>query len=500
MKCDVLIVGGGTGGVAAALALQDKGLSVVLTEETDVVGGQLTSQIVPADEHPWIEQFGRTARYASQRSRWRNAFWKKTGIAIANPGGGWVSRICMEPMDIFGALADSLSSNSDLNVLLRHVPTIVEVFEDRVVAVRMMSLEDGEGTWIEPRFVLDATELGDLLPLTNTEYVVGAESKAETNEPHAVDGPAQPDNIQSFTWCAAVGYDPDGDHTIDEPAQYDYWRGFTPPHWTGNLLDLTFPNVRTGEAMTLPLFDGELTLFGYRQIVDPTLYEKPTHAVTVMNWPQNDYMLGHVIDVEPEVAKRHYESAKHLTMSVLYWLQTEHGFKGLHLRPDVTGTDDGLAKAPYHRESRRIKSLRTVLEQDVSPECNRGRTIAPEMWDTVGVGAYRIDLHPATNGAKTIDISSLPFQIPLGALIPKTTKNLLPACKNIGTSHITNGCYRLHPVEWNIGESTGLFASFCLSKDMSPQDVYEDRALVKEFQALLTREGIELAWPQIGPL
>ena len=35
-----------------------------------------------------------------------------------------------------------------------------------------------------------------------------------------------------------------------------------------------------------------------------------------------------------------------------------------------------------------------------------------------------------------IDISSLPFQIPLGALIPERVENLLPACKNIGTTHI----------------------------------------------------------------
>jgi hypothetical protein len=43
----------------------------------------------------------------------------------------------------------------------------------------------------------------------------------------------------------------------------------------------------------------------------------------------------------------------------------------------------------------------------------------------------------------------------LGALIPIRMENLLPAAKNIGTTHITNGCYRMHPVEWNIGEAAG---------------------------------------------
>jgi len=51
------------GGVAAALAAADRGARVVLSEETDWLGGQLTSQAVPLDEHPWIEDFGCTARY-----------------------------------------------------------------------------------------------------------------------------------------------------------------------------------------------------------------------------------------------------------------------------------------------------------------------------------------------------------------------------------------------------------------------------------------------------
>jgi NADPH-dependent 2,4-dienoyl-CoA reductase/sulfur reductase-like enzyme len=55
LRCDVAVIGGGTGGVAAALAAARNGMRVVLTEETHWVGGQLTSQAVPPDEHAWIE-------------------------------------------------------------------------------------------------------------------------------------------------------------------------------------------------------------------------------------------------------------------------------------------------------------------------------------------------------------------------------------------------------------------------------------------------------------
>src|SRR5207245_7386177 len=67
LDCDVAIIGGGVGGCAAALGALRNGMRVVLTEETDWIGGQLTSQAVPPDEHPWIESFGRTRSYAAYR-------------------------------------------------------------------------------------------------------------------------------------------------------------------------------------------------------------------------------------------------------------------------------------------------------------------------------------------------------------------------------------------------------------------------------------------------
>jgi hypothetical protein len=94
-------------------------------------------------------------------------------------------------------------------------------------------------------------------------------------------------------------------------------------------------------------------------------------------------------------------------------------------------------------------------------------------------------------------VNALPFQIPLGALLPVRMRNLLPACKNIGTTHITNGCYRLHPVEWNIGEAAGLLASFCLTRRVEPHAVREQADLLNEYQSLLTVQGVEIDWPQL---
>jgi hypothetical protein len=117
----------------------------------------------------------------------------------------------------------------------------------------------------------------------------------------------------------------------------------------------------------------------------------------------------------------------------------------------------------------------------------------------VGVGSYRIDLHPSSGGDNYIDVSSLPFQIPMGALIPRRVDNLLAASKNIGVTHITNGCYRLHPVEWNIGESAGALAARCVAAKETPRAVRNDAQKLKDFQQLIGRQGIEIAWPALSP-
>jgi hypothetical protein len=247
-------------------------------------------------------------------------------------------------------------------------------------------------------------------------------------------------------------------------------------------------------------------LWRYRRLIAAEHYpaDSAPHEATLVNWPQNDYWEGNIIDKPADLVAQYLEESRQLSLSFFYWLQTDaprpdggRGYPGLYLRPDITGTDDGLAMAPYIRESRRIKALFTVTENHVGLDARHqaGFDRAETFPDSVGIGYYRIDLHPSAGHTNYIDIPSLPFQIPLGSLIPVRLENLLPACKNLGVTHITNGCYRLHPVEWNIGESAGLLAAFCLQNRLLPRAVHQTPGLLDDFQKLLTRQGIELAWP-----
>ncbi len=521
-RTDILVVGGGTGGCAAAMAATSLGYRVILTEETDWLGGQLTSQVVPPDEHPWIESHGCTRRYREWRDGVRQYYrdhYPLTPEARANrhlnPGAGRVSRLCCEPRVALAVIEQMLAwprTAGRLRVMLRHKPVAADVKGDRVTAVTLKDLETGEAVTISADYVLDATELGDLLPLARVEYVTGAESQSETGEPHAVAGPAEPENVQSLTWCFPLAYDPDNEHVIDKPAQYDRWRNYVPPltpPWPGPLFSWVNTHPVTLEPFPRVLMPHEeqhrgQSLWMYRRIVTKDHYPAGAmpHEVTLVNWPENDYWEGNLIDKPEAEVARYLEEARQLSLSLVYWLQTEaprsdggQGYPGLYLRPDMTGTADGLAKYPYIRESRRIRAMFTVTENHVGAEVRGGRK-AEAFGDSVGVGCYRIDLHPSTSKVNYIDISSLPFQVPLGALIPVRVENLLPACKNLGVTHITNGCYRLHPVEWNIGEAAGLLAGYCLKHGLKPRAVREDADRLAEFQSLLTAQGLELAWPE----
>ncbi|MDB4866472.1 MAG: FAD-dependent oxidoreductase [Cohnella sp.] len=515
-SADIIVLGGGLGGCMAALAAAKSGLRVILTEETDWLGGQLTSQAVPPDEHKWIESFGCTATYRDFRNRVRRYYkdnYPMTTNArenkVLNPGNGWVSRLCHEPKVALRVMEDMLApylNSGRIDVHYGYVPVDAEVDGDVVKSVTVRHFTTGERRMLQGGFYLDATECGDLLPLAGVEYVTGAEARSETGEPHAAET-ADPLDMQSITHVFALDYIEGGDFTIDKPGQYEFWRTFVPGFSRSPLLSWFIPDVNTEDKMREIVFmpDGvePMPLWTYRRIIDPShftggLYESD---ITLVNWSQNDYFRGPIYDVPEEERHKHLEGARQLSLSLVYWLQTESprpdggkGYPGIRLRKDVLGTEDGLAKAPYIRESRRIKAVQTITENDVSRDVRAQQGIR-RYEDSVGVGSYHLDLHPTTRTNRMFYIPSLPYEIPLGALIPIRVKNVLPACKNIGTTQITNGCYRLHPTEWNIGESAGYLGAYALKQGITPHEVRNNPQHLRAFLDLLEQQGVQTHWP-----
>ena len=292
LETDLLIVGGSTGGVAAALGASLNGIRVIMTEQYDWIGGQLTSQCIPPDENEWIEHSGGTQRYRNFRTAVRNYYKKflplnKSALANEklNPGQGWVSRICMLPGIAHQTLQQMLIgpiTTGKLTIFNNTIPISADLKDSnsaKVRSVTVKSLLTGEMTTIKAKYFIDGTDLGELLPLTKTEYVTGAESQKQTGELHAVTGDAEPENVQGFTWCFPMGYDDrkGANHIIDKPEMYEYWRDFIPPvhpPYVGKLLSWV-------DAHPLTLEPRQMTLF------PDTAFTKKTNAASALDLQAN---------------------------------------------------------------------------------------------------------------------------------------------------------------------------------------------------------------------
>lgn len=518
---DVLVVGGSFGGVAAALSAARMGQTVILTDENAWIGGQATAQGIPLDEHPWAEDYGRTQSYAEFRTRAREYYRRNFPLSdparadpFLNPGAGWVSKLCIEPRVALAVLYEMLIPHlaaRRVRIFTRHRPIAAQTERDIVQAVTLRDEVTGDDRTFLAPFIIDGTELGDLLELAKVEHVIGAESQRETGEPLAAEVP-DPRDQMVFTHVFALDHLPGEEHVIEKPRDYERWRDAR--------------DSRSGDKPKFAIAD----LFGekhdyFGRPIKPGQYRASTWTfrrmlckenfapgafpsdVTVAIWHANEYNGGVLCGVSAKDKQRHLEAARQLSLSTIYWLQTEapnpatdgKGFPGLRPRGDFLGTEDGLAQAPYIRESRRIRAEFTVLEQHFridSPGNRNGPQLYP---DSVGLSGYRIDIHKAVAPGKG-SITEVAHgkhwlqQIPLGALLPERVENLLPACKNLGVTHVTNGAFRVHPTEWNIGEAAGALAAFCFGRKLEPRHVRNTPRLLADFQRELLRQGVELEW------
>ena len=520
----LVVVGGGLGGVSAALAALRQGQTVVLTETLQWLGGQLTAQAVPPDEYPWIESLTASQSYAHLRRAIRDYYRRHLPLTDAaaqtyclNPGAGNVSTLCHEPWVAARVLDELLApweAKGQLRVLRQHRPMRVETQGDRITAVHLLDLRSGQTVVLATSLLIDATETGDLLEMAQVEHVFGAEAQSQTQEPHALPE-ADPWDQQSVTWCFAMDYHPHEHHVIDKPEGYDRFRTLQLDCWPNAQYSWTLSDFVTHQPRVRPLFVGPTDepglydLWHARRIAWRGHFQPGAYPsdITLANWPQMDYWERPLIGVSEADEQLALHEARQFSLGFFYWMQTEAprhdggtGYPGLRLRGDVLGTQDGLAQQVYWREGRRILAEFTVLEQHIGVTARAGLDSAQPFADSVGIGAYRIDLHPSTRGRNTVDIDSYPFQIPLGALLPQRVDNLIPACKNIGTTRITSGAYREHATEWSIGEAAGSLAAYALAQQLPPRAVRAQPDHLQAFQQLLRSQGVLLEWPRYGAL
>jgi FAD dependent oxidoreductase len=493
---DLLIAGDSLGGVLAAHTACSQGHTAILLTQHPWIGGQLTSQLVPPDEHPRIERDGCSASYRAFRNAMHAHYRAQPGFQDrahmtegCNPGDGWVSRLCIEPAVAHQYLR-ALLQPLRVDMRLRLIEGQPQALQREGQTIRSVTVN---GQRIEAQFVLDATETGELLRLAGLPYRIGKESMLDFGERLA---PLQADPLdqQPVTWVLALRRHAQPGPVIERPAAYEHWAQHVLPHYGHRLFSEHLPGHAPGESARLPLFaDGEtLDWWRYRRVVAAHQWAHAPDEVSLVNWAQNDYALQPLLDGElsPEAVGL---AARELSLCWLHWLQTEAdggGHPELQPAPDVSGTPDGLAQAVYVRESRRLVGLSTLTQTLL----DTGRPEPMTHPRSVGVAWYNLDMHPTVRSGQGLNATARPYVLPMGCFISPDCDNLLPACKNISATQLAAASSRVHPTEWLIGEVAALLASQSLQTGRRPRALHDDPAAVRAFQQRLHAHGIPTEW------
>jgi hypothetical protein len=513
-RYDVVIVGASFGGVSAALAAAaDPKVRVVLLESSSWIGGQATSQGVTRWDDTradLADGTGSTKSYrdlrnairawylahanlsaVGQRQEFFNPGFSKTGPPFPEPGHPFSA----DPQVARVVLQDSLSSlSSRLDVKFGVRVTAVDIERGVITGIQTTS-STGTDSYSASVF-LDATDLGDLLPLCRLEWRIGAESKEQTGEPDAERIP-HPEYVQPITVPIALELRPAGEnHTIAKPDGY-----------ADIVRDQNF-QVVDGDISTVFNSTGGDTLWNYRRYIDFSNFADDRYPCdrSTINVGSNDYQGATIPTGSSQHDDQIIEAARAVSLGYLYWLQTDcphdddpsqKGYPNLMPMAAAFGTPDGTAPMPYIRESRRLVAKTIVVQQDIELGTRPKNAVrgAKLFKDTCGIGWYGVDIHHAEKpGTRYINFPTLPFQIPLGSLLSQTLSNFVAACKNIGTTHLTSGAYRVHPVEWAIGEAAGTLAAYCATQNVAPTTVLDSAGRLTAFQQRLVARGIPIFW------
>lgn len=470
LNVDVLVVGGGTGGSAAAIqaARQGSGLSVLLVSELPWLGGMLTSAGVSAPDGNELQAF--------QTGLW-GEFLK--ALRQRHPEGlnqGWVSFFTYNPAVGAQIFADWAAELPNLQWMTGQTPRAVIREGDRVTGVQFDQLT------VQAKVTLDATELGDLLALGNVPFRWGWETQNVWNEPSApisLSDPADPlyaitqqYPVQSPTWVVLM---------------QDYGEEAAP--------EIALPsNFDTDEALT-QTFEGAWANYGDEATPAGEMclnYGRLPGNLYMINWPHkgNDYGVGLHRLIESNEARVQYgKEAQAHSQAFARYIQLNLG-RRYGLAKDIfpataTSKGGGFALMPYYRESRRLVGLTTISERDILPMAEPGAQVAALPVNQAGeiqaiaLGNYANDHHYPGYEMPLAPKSmhwggrwtGTAFTIPYEALVPETVDGLLACEKSISVSHIANGATRLQPVVFGIGQAAGMAAALCVEQGCEPREL-----------------------------
>eukprot|EP00823_Brevimastigomonas_motovehiculus_P005320 TRINITY_DN3900_c0_g1_i1.p1 TRINITY_DN3900_c0_g1~~TRINITY_DN3900_c0_g1_i1.p1 ORF type:complete len:570 (-),score=103.21 TRINITY_DN3900_c0_g1_i1:113-1822(-) len=526
--CEVLIVGGTTASLSAALSSARMKVHTCLLEPTDWVAGQLTASGVSAIDFAWhtvtnsvTKQKEEVYKYARDEKNLAYDFMKIVK-QIGSPGQCWVSTNCFPPLTFLHTLSPFLSEVSEyLSIYYNTVPKRVETKINQqnnnkiitvVEAIQRISVTGKTGwerllhqdlsDWYSPndsifftkknfRFlpppdaqtwpVMDATEWGEILALSGAPYLQGTSEKFDGD----VSGEGNDQCGQAITFGLAEDLhaqdtpEPSNPYPVPEPLFYNY-SGYTFQQiWTYRRL--------VGKTSTPAAGDVCYQNWG-KGNDDEYIYLLSSRAETTKQVSENRWIGG--VDIE------RMEHAEYLAFG-WHWYFKDHmpiEYKNkITLDKSIFGTGHGLTKVPYMRDTRRSIGLDNFIMRvsDISAYPSGLNLTAFIFPDRVAIGCYDVDIHKSPMScvlpAYMLQYYPvLPYFIPFRALTNRDISNLLMSGKTIAQSFLTNSATRLHPVEWSAGIASGVAAAYMVQNQLtSTTEVY--RSHIKLLQTAIEK-------------
>lgn len=493
---DVVVAGAGTGGVSAAIEAARLGAHVALLEETDWIGGQMGAAAVSTmDEAETLTPpSGLYAEFLSRMGAYYAARGKSVGTCY------WHNTShCYDPRAIRTVLNQMITEANSRDASGRHGK--IDLFlEDRVVRV----LSEGntvtgvvtlKGRTLDSKVLIDATEYGDVLPLTPARYRSG----------RFVGSAAPKSCTQDITYVMVIRKYPKGVPTElwmkDPPPGYNLWLPKLREEWRKD-------GDPTNHSLPVNFADHN-AYRGLPDLANPEDYvttQSQQITRTELNW-FNDYPSDTSL-YDRDTRRKILCAAKLKTLANLYYLQHELGetlwsvandegydtaFNRTqnscpNIPAEFKAIEANMPPAPYIRESNRLVGEYTLTGADIRREKQGGISIFG-FADSIAVGDYPDDLHGCdAAGDFDAQIESVanrppgyrsgPFEVPLRSLIPEKVDGLLAAEKNISESRLANGATRLQPITMLTGQAAGALAALAVREHVQPRRVPADQVQI----------------------
>ena len=414
IKTDVLVIGGGAAGVAAGIQAARSNVKAIIVEPGSWLGGSMTAGgncIVDANRNLPSGIWGEF------RKRVRDFYKNEPGYDTT-----YNAALRFEPYTGAAILKKITDTVKRLTVKLNTPWTNIKKDGDGwIVTIR----EKNENVLIRAQVVIDGTETGDVAAKAGAEFDTGFDAKKKTGEKLAPDNAI--DQIQEVTWIAVLkDYGRAADRTIDKPEGYD------PTLYAG----------LKGKDIKKMLGDAKLPNEKY-----------------MIKWPECSSPTTSD-DLEPENREDFYKKGRLHTLGLVFYLQTELGYKNLSLDYAEFDTPDHLPFIPYIREDKRADGLIRMVGDDIFTPYDR----ASKLYRTsIGVGDAMPGQH-YEKGSKAVPIDYPPFpgySIPLGTVVLRNIDNLLVTEKALSTTHIVNASTFYPSVQMTLGQGVGTLAAYC---------------------------------------